>query len=98
MPSQAMYYYWTYNDGIVDLFRIPVLWTELDMAFHSLGSVKAKGKWWVAPLFRGIAVVTEHGKDARRSPRKPLLALRLTQHNWRAEPTPTITVMRRVGE
>ena len=97
MPSQAMYYYWPYNDGIVDLFRIPVLWTELDVAFHSLGSEKAKGKGWVAPLFRGTAVVTEHGKDARRSPRKPSLAWRLTQHNRRAEPTPTITVTRRAG-
>ena len=73
-----MYYYWPYNDGIVDLdqIRIPVLWTELDVAFHSLGSEKAKGKGWVAPLFRGTAVVTEHGKDARRSPRKPSLAWR----------------------
>lgn len=28
MPSQAMYYYRPYNDGIVDLIRIPVFWTE----------------------------------------------------------------------
>ncbi|VVA36112.1 Hypothetical predicted protein [Prunus dulcis] len=62
-----MYYYWPYNEGIVDLdqIRIPVLWTELDVAFHSLGSEKAKGKGWVAPLFRGTAVVTEHRKDER---------------------------------
>lgn len=52
---------------------------------------------WVAPLFRDTAVATEHGKDARRSPRKPSLAWRLTQHNRRAEPTPTITVTRRAG-
>lgn len=49
MPSQAMYYYRPYNDGIVDLIRIPVFWTELDVAFHSLGSERAKGKGWVAP-------------------------------------------------
>jgi hypothetical protein len=33
------------------------------------------GRDWVAPLFRGTAVVTEHGKDARRLPRRLSLAL-----------------------
>ncbi|KAL2457051.1 hypothetical protein Fot_56462 [Forsythia ovata] len=55
------------------------------------------GRDWVAPLFRGTAVVTEHGKDARRLPRRLSLAWRLTQHNRRAEPSPTITVRRRAG-
>lgn len=38
-----------WNDDIVDLVRIPVFWTEIDVAFHSLGSERAKGKGWVAP-------------------------------------------------
>ena len=33
----------------VDLIHIPVVWTEFDVAFHSLGSERAKGKGWVAP-------------------------------------------------
>lgn len=45
-----MYYYRPYNDGIVDLIRMKVFWTELDVAFHSLGSKRAKGKGW--PLTR----------------------------------------------
>jgi hypothetical protein len=49
MPSQAMYYYRPYNDGLFDLIRIQVFWTELDVAFHSLGSERAKGKGLVAP-------------------------------------------------
>lgn len=42
-----MYYYRSYNDGIVNLIPIQVFWTELDLTF--LGSERAKGKGWVAP-------------------------------------------------
>ena len=46
-----MYYYRSYNDGIVNLIPIPVFWTKLDLTFHSLGSERAKVacKGWVAP-------------------------------------------------
>lgn len=44
-----MYYYRSYNDGIVNLIPIQVFWTKLDLTFHSLGSERAKGKGWVAP-------------------------------------------------
>lgn len=40
------------------------------------GDGPALAFFWVAPLFRDTAVVTEHRKDARRSPRKPSLAWR----------------------
>lgn len=34
---------------IIDLIRIQVVWTKLDVAFHSFGSERVKGKGWVAP-------------------------------------------------
>lgn len=34
---------------IIDLIRIPVVWAKLDVAFHSLGSERVKGKGWAAP-------------------------------------------------
>lgn len=40
---KAMYYL------IIDLIRIPVVWAKLDVAFHSLGSERVKGKGWAAP-------------------------------------------------